>query len=234
MCWTDLVLLAKDKCFSTPIYSTRLSELGIAMLHQTPDFLALMCCQTEELWETDGDKGSMSLMDSLFCSGFLCLCLFCLPSHSFKQTLLCSSEKNEQGTERRPHSDIFICVVLTQPNSPSERLMRRNGLVNEPTGCSRGCHHHLNAGVLTVQLWPPTWMGNDLSAHPWHVLYLQPTCIVRPQQQQLGQRSQQLSRSLLKEMTDCLESSSFISVCTPVRLWQQSYTSSNLETALLP
>eukprot|EP00064_Thunnus_orientalis_P003731 superscaffoldBa00000317_g3742 len=40
----------------------------------------------------------------------------------------------EQSTERRPHSDIFICVVLTQLNSPSERLMRRNGLVEEPTG----------------------------------------------------------------------------------------------------
>lgn len=79
----------------------------------------------------------------------------------------------EQSRERRPHSDIFICVVLTQLNSPSEKLMRRNGLVEEPTGCIHSCHHHLNPGVLNLQLWPPTWMGNDLSVLVWHPLCLQ-------------------------------------------------------------
>lgn len=79
----------------------------------------------------------------------------------------------EQSTERKPHSNIFICVVLTWLNSPFERLMRRNGLVEEPTGCIHSCHHHLNPGLLNLQLWPPTWMGNDLSVLDWHPLCLQ-------------------------------------------------------------
>lgn len=50
--------------------------------------------------------------------------------------------------------DIFISVVLTQPDSPSEKLMRRNGLVEEPTGRIYTCHRHLNPGLLNLQLRP--------------------------------------------------------------------------------
>lgn len=78
----------------------------------------------------------------------------------------------EQGRDRRPNSNIFICVVLTRLDSPSERLMRRNGLVEEPSGCIHSCHHHLNPGLLNLQLWPPAWMGNDLSMFAWHPLLL--------------------------------------------------------------
>lgn len=79
----------------------------------------------------------------------------------------------EWGNERRPHSDAFMCAVLTRLNSPSERLMRKNGLAQEPTGCIHSCHHHLNPRLLNLQLWPPAWMGNDLSAAAWHTLCLQ-------------------------------------------------------------
>lgn len=74
------------------------------------------------------------------------------------------------STERRPQSNIFIYVVLTWLNSPFKRLMRTNGLVEEPTACIHSCHHHLNPGLLNLQLWPPTWMGNDLSVLDWHPL----------------------------------------------------------------
>lgn len=50
--------------------------------------------------------------------------------------------------------DIFISVLLTQPDSPSEKLMRRNGLVEEPTGRIYTCHRHLNSGLLNLQLRP--------------------------------------------------------------------------------
>lgn len=63
--------------------------------------------------------------------------------------------------------------MLTRLDSPSERLMRRNGLVEEPSGCIHSCHHHLNPGLLNLQLWPPAWMGNDLSMFAWHPLLLQ-------------------------------------------------------------
>lgn len=56
------------------------------------------------------------------------------------------------STGRSPHSDIFMYVVLTWLNSPSERLMRRNGLVKEPTGCIHSCHHHLNPELLSVHI----------------------------------------------------------------------------------
>lgn len=100
-----------------------------------------------------------------FWSLSLCLCLLFLRSLSRKCILSFAprGRMEEQSTERRPHSDIFICVVLTRLNSPSERLMRRNGLVEEPTGCIHSCHHHLNPGLLNPQLWSPEWMGNDLS-----------------------------------------------------------------------
>lgn len=55
---------------------------------------------------------------------------------------------------RRRHDDIFISVVLTQPDSPSKKLMRRNGLAEEPPGCIYTCHHHPNPGLLNLQLRP--------------------------------------------------------------------------------
>lgn len=58
----------------------------------------------------------------------------------------------ELGEEAAP--DIFISVVLTQPDSPSEKLMRRNGLVEEPTGRIYTCHRHLNPGLLNLQSRP--------------------------------------------------------------------------------
>lgn len=57
--------------------------------------------------------------------------------------------------ERRARwGGIFISVVLTQPDSPSEKLMRRNGLVEEPTGRIYTCHRHLNPRLLNLQLRP--------------------------------------------------------------------------------
>jgi hypothetical protein len=50
----------------------------------------------------------------------------------------------------RPHS--LISVVLTQLNSPSERLMRRNGLVEEPAMCIHSCHHQLHTGLLSENI----------------------------------------------------------------------------------
>lgn len=44
--------------------------------------------------------------------------------------------------------------MLTQPDSPSEKLMRRNGLVEEPTGRIYTCHRHLNPRLLNLQLRP--------------------------------------------------------------------------------
>lgn len=124
--------------------------------------------EQRELQERDGDRRSVSHKNNLFCFSLcLCLCLLflCSLSLSLKCTLSFAPWRRmkEQSTERRPHSDIFICVVLTPQNSPSEKLMRRNGLVEEPTGCIHSCHHHLNPGLLNLQLWPPTWIGNDLS-----------------------------------------------------------------------
>lgn len=114
---------------------------------------------------TQGLRVSVSHKDSLpilplfyYCA--LSLSLFLSNAHS---AFAPRRRKQEQSTARRPHSDIFIYVVLTRLNSPSERLMRKNGLVEEPTGCIYSCHHHLNPGLLNLQLWPPTWMGNDLS-----------------------------------------------------------------------
>lgn len=98
---------------------------------------------------------------------------FSLFLSNVRSHLLHGEEQKEQSTERRPHSNIFIYVVLTWLNFPFKRLMRRNGLVEEPTGCIHSCHHHLNPGLLNLQLWPPTWMGNDLSVLDWHPLCLQ-------------------------------------------------------------
>lgn len=112
------------------------------------------------------------------CYSFVLVLLCCLPSPSPTPTSNALSpfaprrRKQEQSAGRSPHSDIFMYVVLTRLNSPSERLMRRNGLVEEPTGCIHSCHHHLNPGLLNLHIWPPTWMGNDLSALAWHPLRL--------------------------------------------------------------
>lgn len=124
--------------------------------------------------ERDGGRASESHKESLSVLSSFVFVFYCILSLSFKCTLSFAAPRRmkRQSTERRPHN-IFICAVLTLLNSPSERLMRRNGLVEEPTGCIHSCHHHLNPGLLNPQLWPPAWMGNDLSVLAWHPLCLQ-------------------------------------------------------------
>lgn len=119
--------------------------------------------EQQELQERETERMCPTSLSAL--SPFVFVFFSCALSLSLKCTLSFAPRRRmeEQSTERRPHSDIFICVVLTRQNSPSEKLMRRNGLVEEPTGCIHSCHHHLNPGLLNLQLWPPTWMGNDLS-----------------------------------------------------------------------
>ena len=127
-----------------------------------PDVL-LHVDEQQELQERERDGASVSRKNSLsVLSSFVSVLHSSLP-HKCILSFAPRRRMEEQSTERRPHSDIFICVVLTRLNSPSERLMRRNGLAEEPTGCIHSCHHHLNPGLLNLQLWPPTWMGNDLS-----------------------------------------------------------------------
>lgn len=133
--------------------------------------------EQQEPWgrETETERLSPTRVASLFPPSLLSFIPSLALSVSQMHTLSFAPQRRmrKQSTERRPHSDIFICVVLTRLNSPSERLMRRNGLVEEPTGCIHSCHHHLNPGLLNPQLWPPAWMGNDLSVLGWHPLRLQ-------------------------------------------------------------
>lgn len=108
-----------------------------------------------------GDRVSVSHKASLsVLSCFVFVFYSCTHSLFFLKCTLsfCSSreEWKSKSTQRRPHSDVFIGIVLTPLNSPSEKLMRRNGLVEEPTGCIHSCHHHLNPGLLSLQVWPPT------------------------------------------------------------------------------
>lgn len=104
--------------------------------------------------------------DFLFSYSFAVFFYFCaIPIFSHIHTQWFASQKRikEKGSERRPHSNTFICAMLTRLNSPSESLMRKNGLAEEPTRCIHSCHHHLNPRLLNPQLCPPAWMGNDLS-----------------------------------------------------------------------
>lgn len=118
--------------------------------------------ERSDMWATTRKDG-LAILSCLFYSAVSPL-LFFSPSNALSPILAPRRRKQEQSAGRSPHSDIFMYVVLTRLNSPSERLMRRNGLVEEPTGCIHSCHHHLNPGLLNLHIWPPTWMGNDLSA----------------------------------------------------------------------
>lgn len=80
-----------------------------------------------------------------------------------------------------PHGDIFISVALTRLHSPSERLMRRNGLAEEESLRNHSGRYHLNAALLSPWLGPPAQMGNDLSISAWHSLRLHLTLRTLPQ-----------------------------------------------------
>lgn len=58
--------------------------------------------------------------------------------------------------------------MLTQPDSPSKKLMRRNGLMEEPTGRIYTCHRHLISGLLNLQPPPPpSHHGLEMTCLPW-------------------------------------------------------------------
>lgn len=129
---------------------------------------------------------------------------FSLPSKKFSilflffpkcVIFLLHREEIKSKAQRGGHTAAFLSV-LTRLNSPFERLMRRNGLVEEPTECIHCCHHHLNPGLLSLQLWPPymdgkwpvcTWLTPSLSTakpvnhHPKNnTAQLNPVSMVTP------------------------------------------------------
>lgn len=111
--------------------------------------------------------------------------------------LLLHGVESKSRTRRGGHTATFLSMLCWLGRTlPLRGWWGGMALWREPAECIYSCHHHLNPGLLNLQLWPPTWMGNDLSVLAWHPLRLQRNhSPLRPQQHFPAQPCQHGSRS---------------------------------------
>lgn len=87
--------------------------------------------------------------------------------------LLLHREESKSKAQRGGHTATFLSLLCWLGwTLPLRGWWGEMALWRNQPGAS-SCHHHMNPGLLNLQLWPPTWMGNDLSALVWHSLCLQ-------------------------------------------------------------
>lgn len=125
---------------------------------------------------TDERGMSVSHKDCLPSVSSFVFVFLCSLYYSQMQTVLCiTKKKKKKNSESRGHTATFLYVLCWLDwTLPLRGWWGRMALWSNQPGASIAVIIMWIQEVLNKQLWPPVWMGNDLSVLAWHPLRLQP------------------------------------------------------------